>query len=188
MKISVTKAVKRVLKWVRKAGNNESHPSLMCFDVREGRVAAADGFRIHWVNADLLGLDLEDGQYQMAFHGEAGFVEPFVIDRYPDLTKVFPTGEPVVRFAMMRDLLRAALDMPVVDGDRRVVIELYADTQMGKMPVVIRDMSGNVRALVMPAHLREGSGWRLNGERKSVAVRGCEVGGGGGAALARGCV
>lgn len=165
MKISVSKAVKRVLKWVRRAGNNASHPSMLCFDILEGRVAAADGFRIHWVREDLLGLGLEDGHYQMAFHGEDGFVEPFVVDRYPDLEKVFPAGEPVVRFAVMRDLLREALDMPVTDGDRRVVIELYADNaQMGKMPVVVRDMSGCMRALVMPAHLRDGKGLEAGDE------------------------
>ena len=157
--IKLNRSESKITKFVQRAASKDiARPILNGVNINEQSISAADGFRLHAVQADAVpalaevkGQTVNLGKIRNA---ALNYVKPEEIPgHFPDTSQLIPAGELSIRFAVDPRFLVDACK--TLDKGSPVCITVYADTSPVEIQGVIDEQP--VYALLMPMHL-EGHG------------------------------
>ena len=140
--------------WLQKASQDSSHKSLHCIHTNNQTETsiATDGFRIHRTHHKQ--ADLPNGTHQINDNKplykspDRSYTCEHTKGMYPKTSQVYPQGEPKVRFAINKEYLQEALDMPTTGP--KVHIDVWIVSLLGKQTGVVQvtDPDGHFDALI----------------------------------------
>jgi len=144
-----------IIQWLQLAtSKDEARPVLMGIQVKNGKTASCDGFRLHLTNTNNTPtLERFKGkilQFLSKVTKNKLIEGVEVKGNYPEYEQIFPVGEPSAIVALNAKYLSDAISFAAKSRDNKVVMKIYP----GEMsPVRIKFDNGE--ALVMPIYLSE---------------------------------